>query len=127
MDNICIAITRKGLCCTRSKVNENYCKIHTTNEVCSICNSTQISSTESIFKSSGISWCKDCRKIKSDETIARANECLIQQRIKHKAQRIANEKMLREMLLHNKDILEQANQYHIFENMVNQMCYEYED
>ncbi len=121
MDHICLANTCKGLRCSRSKVNENYCKIHTTNEVCSLCFSTQISSTDSILKHTGKSWCTNCIKIKSDEALARALKCVEEHRIIIKAKSIENETMLRQMLHNNRDILERANQYHVYENMINQM------
>ena len=44
MDHICIANKRNGLRCTKRKVNDRFCKIHTTNERCNTSSSNDISS-----------------------------------------------------------------------------------
>ena len=120
MDTICLANTCKGLRCTRSKINVNYCKIHTTNEICSICNSTQISTTDSILKRSGKSWCIDCRKIKGDEAIARMREYAMQQEIEYEKQRLEQKNQLKQMLEDRRELLD--NNYFIaFENIINQI------
>ena len=120
MDTICLANTCKGLRCTRSKINVNYCKIHTTNEICSICNSTQISTTDSILKRSGKSWCIDCRKINGDEAIARMREYAMQQEIEYEKQRLEQKNQLKQMLEDRRELLD--NNYFIaFENIINQI------
>ena len=69
MDIVCLANTCNGTRCKKKKVNVNYCKIHTTNEICTLCGSTQISSTDSILQRSGKSLCYPCR-------VVEGNKCL---------------------------------------------------
>ena len=102
MAHICIANTRNGLQCKKNKVNAHFCKIHTTNEICGTCGSTEISSTDSILKNCGRSLCNACRKILSDEACARARESLIELEKKAEIQRLEYEEIMRESEIQRK-------------------------
>ena len=111
MDYVCLANTCKGTRCTRLKTSENYCKIHTTNEICSLCNSTQISTTDSILKRSGKSWCIDCRTIKGNEAIERLEEHVEIQRIENKKQRLEE----------RRELLENTVPFEVYEDIINKI------
>ena len=124
MDYICLASTCKGTRCTRLKTSENYCKIHTTNEICSLCNSTQISTTDSILKRSGKSWCIDCRTIKGNETIAKLEEFLENQRIESEKKRLEDKKKLIDLLdqmKERKELLEDTVPFEVYEDIINKI------
>ena len=108
MEHICIANTRNGLQCTKRKVNVHFCKIHTTNEICSKCDSTEISSTDSILKSYGKSLCNACRKVLSDEAIARSHQSLIELEEKCEIQRLEYEEIMRKCEIQTKLLDAQA-------------------
>lgn len=109
MDLKCLANTCKGSRCTRNKINNNYCKIHTTNEICTRCNSDLISSTDSILASSGKSLCVPCRTILGNEAVESMKiyvmEYTMEQRRKHEATMRDYEKQMREILEKTKNLL----------------------
>ena len=98
MNTICIANTRNGLQCKKNKINAHFCKIHTTNEICGTCGSTEISSTDSILKNCGRSLCNPCRKVEGDEAVARAYVFVLEAQEKAELQRLENEKIRRQLL-----------------------------
>ena len=85
MDTICLANTCKGTRCSRKKTSTHYCKIHTSNEICDTCGSDLISSTDSIYKTSGKSMCVPCREIQSAEILVRMKQYADEQRVEHEA------------------------------------------
>ena len=102
MNYICTANTRNGLQCKKNKINDHFCKIHTTNEICGTCGSTEISTTDSILKNCGRSLCNPCRKVKGDAICARAHEYLIEAEKKAEIQRLEYEEIMRKFEIQNK-------------------------
>ena len=107
MEHICIANKRNGIQCTKRKVNDHFCKIHTTNEICSTCGSTEISSTDSILKNYGKSLCNACRKVLSDAALARSYEYVIEAEKKNEIQRLEYEEIMRKHVIEMKLLDEQ--------------------
>lgn len=86
----CLANTCKGTRCTRKKTSAHYCKIHTTNEVCTACGSTQISKTDSIYKNSGKSLCVPCIRVQGDEILKSTQEYVQKIIEESETKRVAN-------------------------------------
>ena len=102
----CLAKTCKGTRCTRKKTSAHYCKIHTTNEVCTACGSTQISKTDSIYKNSGKSLCIPCIQVHCDEILKSTQEYVQKIIEESDAKRVANVAHVAKM----REMYEQMNQ-----------------